>query len=385
MAKGRNLQRTVFYEKQDNMQNIIHNIFSNRVAQPRSILVIRLSSMGDVLLTTPLVRLLRKRFPEARLDVCISEEWHTIYHDNPHCTNVFTYKRSFSAQELQAWKHNIAASLLKTTGEARYDLIIDLQRNRRSRQIRRGLGAQVRKIRKYRLHKLALVYLKSNLHAKTIHITERYRETLPNLMLQDDGRGLDFGQAQVNQSKPSAADENIVRIAIAPGAHHATKRWLPEGFAETALLLTKRLELQGKATTILLIGGVADKSICAEVASHLADKVAVHNTSPNTSLAETAQILDSADILLCNDTGVMHLAAARGLPLVAIFGSTVPELGFAPFRVEHRIVQTALECRPCTHIGRATCPKGHFGCMRGVGGAEVAEAAWELLALKNVP
>lgn len=347
-----------------------------------SILIIRLSSMGDVLLATPLVRELRKRFPDARIDVCINEEWSDIFRHNPHCTNVFSYKRSWSRAEFFSWKQEIVRSLQETTDSACYDWVLDLQRNNRSRHIQRGLGQSIRRVSKHRLHKLALVYLKSNFHSKTLHVTERYRKTASELDVQDDGQGLEFwlhGE-HVPHSRTETAEMSTVRIALAPGAHHATKRWLPERFAKSALLLAERFQGEGKNCTIVLVGGKSDVALCAEVVSLLAGKVSVEDASGSASLAQTAELLDSCAVLLCNDTGVMHLASARGVPLVAIFGSTVPELGFAPFRVSHRIMQANnVGCRPCTHIGRETCPKGHFACMQLVTAGSVAEAAWELL------
>jgi heptosyltransferase-2 len=342
--------------------------------------------MGDVLLATPLVRELRKRFPDARIDICVNEEWSEIFRHNPYCNNVLAYKRSWSRAEFSSWKQEIVRSVKETTGSARYDWVLDLQRNNRSRHIRRGLGQTVRRISKHRLHKLALVYLKSNFHSKTLHVTERFRKAASALDVQDDGQGLEFwlrGE-DVPHSRTETAGTNTLRIGLAPGAHHATKRWLPERFAESALLLAERFQNEGKNCTIVLVGGKADTTLCAEVASLLAGKVSVEDASGSASLADTAELLDSCAVLLCNDTGVMHLASARGVPLVALFGSTVPELGFAPFRVAHRVMEADdVSCRPCTHIGRNSCPKGHFACMKLVTAGSVAKAAWELIHQKT--
>ena len=351
----------------------------------RSVLVIRLSSMGDVLLATMLVRELRTQFPDARIDVCVNEEWSDIFRYNPHCSSVHAYKRSFSRAEFSRWKKGIQQSLQETTGNTRYDWILDLQRNNRSRRIRSGLGKNVRRIKKHRVHKLALVHLKSNFHSKTLHSTERYRETASVLGVHDDGQGLEFWLPEENVLHlRQAIPTDIVRIALAPGAHHATKRWLPEHFAESALILTERLRREGRESEIVLLGGKADADLCASVASFLEGKVRLRNAYGASSLTDTARTLDSCALLLCNDTGVMHLAAARGVPLVAVFGSTVPELGFAPFRVPHRIAQATVDCRPCTHIGRESCPKGHFKCMKLVSAESVADAAWELVSRQEI-
>jgi heptosyltransferase-2 len=119
-------------------------------------------------------------------------------------------------------------------------------------------------------------------------------------------------------------------------------------------------------------------------------KLNISNHAGSYSLYETVRVLDRASVLLTNDTGVMHMAAARRVPVVAVFGSTVQQFGFAPFRVRHEVVEAARElvpCRPCTHIGRARCPKlsakKHFLCMTGIAPERVAEAALRLIGFET--
>ena len=110
------------------------------------------------------------------------------------------------------------------------------------------------------------------------------------------------------------------------------------------------------------MGGASDKNICQEILEKT-------NNFPNDfsgeiSILKTAEILSSCDLLVTNDTGVMHIAAARQVPIIAIFGSTTTDFGFAPYRIKHKIIEFDLNCRPCTHIGRSECPLKHFNFMK---------------------
>lgn len=338
-------------------------------------LIIRLSSMGDVLLATPFLRQVRAAYPYARIDVVVDERFAEIVRHNPHCNTVVGYTRTAGDDELSRLKN----SLLSALPRPRYDMVIDLQRNRHSRRLRRGMGRYVYRIYKARREKLALVYLKKNLYRRIVPVAERYRLTVRELRVDDDDGGLELWlpeEAGCEAYPPAVrTHEHRGRIAVAPGAFHATKRWLPERFAGAAAALARET-----GSDILLLGGPADNAVCETVASHIPDDITVTNASGSTSLYETARLLDTSDVLLTNDTGVMHIAAARQVPVVSVFGSTVREFGFAPYRVPSRVVEADVSCRPCTHIGRASCPRGHFYCMKLIEPAMVVQAARELLA-----
>ena len=226
---------------------------------PFSILLIRLSSLGDVLLTSPLARELRRAYSEATgerllLDVCTGAAESEIYRHNPHCDAVYAYNRSWSRGEIEAWKRDILAELAAREGAKRYDLVLDLQRNARSRRVRAGLGACVRVLSKPRLRTLALLALgaKARSLGALPHVVERYRDATKGAA-KDDGEGLEFWLpeeragavypplARIPPTPSVIADKSLVRIGIAPGAKHATKRWLPSYFAEAAALAGKRI------------------------------------------------------------------------------------------------------------------------------------------------
>lgn len=149
--------------------------------------------------------------------------------------------------------------------------------------------------------------------------------------------------------------------------------WLKERFAEVAVEV-----VQVHNAKVLLFGGSEDINRCTEIAEFVNTTVgseAAINLAGKLSLLETASALDFCDVVLCNDTGIMHLAAARQRNVVAIFGPTVKEFGFFPYGIHAVVVEHSdLPCRPCTHIGSAQCPKGHFRCMRDITVDQVLKA-----------
>lgn len=337
----------------------------------RSILVIRLSSMGDVIVATPLVRQLRATYPDAQIDVAVAERFADVWRYNPRVNTVF------------AIPSTPASAARASMTDARYDLVVDLQCNSRSRALRASIiaGRTVR-VSKHRLEKLALVYLKRR-PAVVTPITERYRNALAGVPLVEDQDGPEVWLEATSHQQIGPLERYSVdsskrsrflagsRIAVAPGAHHFTKRWPAEHFVE----LCKGLASQG--ATPVLLGGIGDVELCASIAQ--AADCGVEDRSGAASVQDTTLVLDTCALIITNDTGVMHLATARRLPVVAIFGSTVGDLGFAPYGVPHTIVEHDIACRPCSHIGRSACPRGHFLCMKAINADVVLGAAKELL------
>jgi heptosyltransferase-2 len=260
-------------------------------------------------------------------------------------------------------------------------MILDIHDSLRSRYVSAG-HPHVRRINKRKLARFLLIRTKRNLYHRfggSPGVAHRYLETVRDLGIEDDGKGLEL------YVPPSAnvEAENVLTghpspiVGIAPSAVHANKRWRPVGFAETAL------NLCGVGGTAVLFGSQEDRHLCS-IIEHMivAQKPEVHvlNTAGTTALPVAAALMDHCEIVISNDTGLMHLAAARGRKVVAIFGPTVREFGFFPFGTEFRVVEhRTLDCRPCTHIGLPDCPRGHFRCMNDITADMVTGAARELL------
>ncbi|MBC8145023.1 MAG: glycosyltransferase family 9 protein, partial [bacterium] len=181
----------------------------------------------------------------------------------------------------------------------------------------------------------------------------------------DDGDGLELHLG--NTLSPITATPKRRTIGLAPGARHFTKRWPADRYRELAQRLSN-----DDGARIVLFGGADDRSACASIAEGLQDVV---NLAGRTTLLESAAACDSCDVVVTNDSVMSHIASARRRPVIAIFGSTVQQFGFAPFRTPSTVVESVgLYCRPCTSIGRSECPEKHFRCMLDIAPEAVLSA-----------
>ncbi len=340
------------------------------------ILVIRLSSFGDIVLTSPLLRLLRIRYPLAQIDVLVKSVYADLVRFNPNLTNVLEMRRGDWA-ELQMLVNQIQSE--------RYDLLVDLHNSLRSRYIRVLAKAKRRVVIDKRvLARFALVKFKLNWYGSVVPVADRYLETCAPFGIQDDGKGLEMfiPDQTIETMATTMSKYRLTRfrnvIGFAPAAKHGTKRWLPERFSGLGTQLVN--EHQAK---ILVFGGKEDVTYCNDIAQMINMQVgaqAAESVAGEFSIIETAAALDYCTLVVSNDTGIMHLAQARGRNLVAIFGSTVKEFGFFPTSPNSRVIERSdVPCRPCSHIGRAGCPKGHFACMSAITVDEVMTSVRELI------
>jgi heptosyltransferase-2 len=331
---------------------------------PSSILIIRLSSLGDILFTSPLIRVLRKRFPQSQLHVLTSARYQKLLSHNPNLDKVITL--GSDAGLGQIW------SMGKQLRTAKYDTIIDLHGSLRSLIIRFRLHAScVLRFRKFRIQRAILIICKRNLYPDNHGMALWMMDAAKSLGAQDDGDGLDLFVSPEVESKVGErlgsrlGLENL--IAFAPGARHATKRWLLGGWRE----LAQKLISQSNAN-ILILGDAKEKQFGDEIVSAIGNRG--WNAAGELSLQESAAALSICRAVITNDSGIMHLGAARRIPVVAIFGPTVQAFGFYPFRVPFRIVERSLPCRPCSTKGPSRCPLGHFRCMRDISTDDVLKA-----------
>ncbi len=313
------------------------------------ILIIRLSSIGDIVLTTPLIRQARMAFPQARIDFLTRATFAELLLHNPYLSQVLT---------------------LEGFQPALYDLCIDLQNNFRSRWLRRALARHVTSYRKENWKKLLLIWFKWNLLAQSPPVPLRYLSTCQKFGIQDDGKGCDIFLSEASQRFAAAAIEAKTTLAVCYGAAHFTKRFPIDKLALVLNTLLNEQDIQ-----ILLLGGADNVALGKKLLTMLAYPERVKDFSGKCSLLETAALLARADAVLTNDTGLMHIGAAFQKPIVAVFGSSVREFGFTPFRTSYQILEReGLKCRPCSHIGRKSCPARHFKCMQEIDPLAVLQA-----------
>lgn len=330
------------------------------------VLVLRLSSIGDVLLATPFLRALRRAAPECEVHFAVRREYEDLLRDHPAVDRLITIDTAGGRRTLE--EVNLAFA------RERYDAVFDLHNSYRTRLLRNGLSQHTFVVNKRQFRRLALLRLKWNLYRADVPVPERYIETGARHGLVPDEHGLDLYLGE--DVAESAAAHMLQRgvpadrpcIALCPGSRHFTKRWPDDHVrALVALLLAHtdaHLLLLGDASDAVDMPGLAD-----------ADPRRVHDLRGALSLLESAAAMDRCAAVLANDSALMHIATARRRPVVALFGSTVREFGFFPYHADARVLEVqGLACRPCTHIGRSRCPRGHFRCMRDIAPDTVFEA-----------
>ena len=318
------------------------------------ILVLRFSSIGDIVLTTPVVRALARQVPGAEVHFATKPAYRGLLEANPYVARVHLLGGSLRelVQQLKAEK---------------FDYVVDLHHNLRTLLITRQLGVKSSRFDKLNWQKWLLVNAKID-RLPRVHIVQRYLAAAAPLGVHDDGQGLDYfipADQEIDLATlPAPFATGYVAVAI--GAQHATKRLPLEKLVELCQRLAPR--------PVILLGGPEDapvaQAIMAAVSqekslSHLVTQSLIANGCGRYSLHQSASLLRQAELVVSHDTGLMHIAAAFGRPIVSIWGNTVPEFGMYPFRTEYKVLEVpGLSCRPCSKIGFDKCPQGHFKCMR---------------------
>jgi len=342
------------------------------------VLVIRFSSVGDILLSSLLLRVFRKRFPGCRIDYLVKADYAELVRHNPHVSNVIEFPSGGTFGALNETRRRIT--------ETRYDLLLDIHDSVRSRYLCWG-QRRILRIDKRKMARFALVRTKLDLYrffGGAPSVAERYLEPLQHLGVKNDGEGLEVHLPEEAKQKAHAMLENPGGaahdpvIGMAPSALHANKMWPAENFAEAAIALW-----HNRHARFILFGSSRDRERCNTIEMMIKDRestAVVINTAGETTLMEAAALMDYCALVVTNDSGLMHLATARKRKVVAIFGPTVREFGFFPYAPDATVVEHSnLACRPCTHIGLSHCPKGHFRCMNEIAPADVTLAARRLL------
>jgi heptosyltransferase-2 len=335
---------------------------------PRKILIIRLSSIGDIILTTPVYRIVKKFSPYTEIHVITKQTYGELLSWSPYIDKLFLFNPQNNREELKRWRDKIKRE--------KYDFIADLHNNFRSHYLTADYPSKnVSRLKKYKKERFILVHFKKNLYKVIRSVPQRYIDVFRRWELRDDGQGLEiFWPEEVEKKIEKFFPGMMGFIAVAPDAAFATKQWPLERFAEAASLLHRR---SGKA--IVVIGGEVGEEKKMKLRELL--DIPFMDLRGKLSLLESIYLLSKASLLITNDSGPLHMAGSVKTPVVAIFGSTVKELGFFPYQNRYRVLEVKdLSCRPCSHIGRKKCPRRHFRCMTEISTEQVVEAARQLLA-----
>ena len=304
------------------------------------ILVVRFSSIGDIVLTTPVVRMLKKQL-NAQVHYLTKSSYVSLLKNNPYVDSVYQIDNSIS---------EVIADLKKE----KYDYVIDLHSNLRTQILKFRLGMPAKSFNKLNMEKFMLTNFKLDNMPK-IHIVDRYLETVKHLGVKNDNQGLDFFLSANDKMDISIFPKNYIVFVI--GGQHATKI-LPN---EKIISIIKKVN-----KPVLLVGGPEDAHRGEEIAK-ACDKVV--NTCGKYSILQSASLVQQATMVITHDTGMMHIAAAFNKKIYSVWGNTVPEFGMYPYlesEQSKRIEVKGLNCRPCSKIGYDKCPKGHFKCMQEI-------------------
>jgi len=331
------------------------------------ILILRMSSIGDIVLAFPFIRLLRKKFPEVRIDFVVKKEYEELLKSNRNISSIYSFNSQKGFKELKKLKKKIK--------QERYTYIFDIHRSLRSYYLRKFSGAKkVFLYKKYRIRRWLLIRLKLNLFNKITPVYKAYINSARKMGLVDDKLGFDFNidDRYIRKIDGLLEKENInsgdFLIGVCPGAGYENKCWTVEGFSKVCKFLISKLNAK-----VLLIGDKEDFNKGEMVSSSIGDKA--HNFCGRLSIMESAALISKCQLVIANDAGPMHIAEALNKKLVAIFGPTVEEFGYFPVNTNAVIVQKMLFCRPCSNNGWKRCYRIETECMKSISSEDVANVS----------
>ncbi len=323
------------------------------------LLLIRFSSIGDIVLTTPVLRSIRRQYPDAEIHFLVKQSFRPVIAANPYIDIIHTLDKDLN--------ENIAE--LKQIG---FDYIIDLHRNLRTLRVKKALKVPSLTFDKLNFRKWLYVNFKWKVMPDK-SIVDRYFEGLKELNIKNDGQGLDYfipENLQTSQDDiPMGHWAGFVGCVI--GGSYFTKQFPVAKWKEFVQLCPY---------PIILLGGPEDRDAGNEIAA--VDTAKVYNACSKFNITESADLVKRARVVVSNDTGLMHIAAAFKKPIVSLWGNTTPEMGMFPYYGFNNLNQNVsqlsvmmevkqLSCRPCSKIGYDKCPRKHFKCMNNIAVAPI--------------
>ncbi len=314
-------------------------------------LVIRLSSIGDIVLTTPVVRCLKQQVPNAEVHFLTKKQFIPVLKANPHLDGIHEY--------------NGTAAVLRLIKDNGFHYIIDLHNNLRTALIKSRSPVIAFSFKKLNIQKWLLVNFKKDI-MPDVHIVDRYLDTLKLFDVVNDNKGLDYFIPPEDEVEPAGLPEAFGKgyILFAIGANHSTKRLT----TEKIIAVCKQINLP-----VLLAGGPEDAARGDLIAGSVGKLIL--NVCGRYNINQSASLVRQARVVISHDTGLMHIAAAYKKKIISVWGNTIPRLGMAPYMPdsESAVFEVGgLKCRPCSKIGYDKCPKGHFKCMKEQDEKEIA-------------
>ena len=319
------------------------------IGKNSKVLIVRFSSIGDIVLTTPIVRTV-KQTHSCEVHFLTKEKFRQVVEFNPSIDKLYTISREIT---------EISSSLKKE----KYDLIIDLHKNLRTIRLKLALGVPSISFDKINVQKWLRVKTRINILPK-IHLVDRYFQSMKRIDVANDGNGLEYyhGLTEYDTAQFLPTEPYV---ALVLGATYYTKR-----IQESKL----RIIISTTRLPCVLLGGADVADIAASLE---ADSKNVVNLCNKLTLNQSAATVLNSRYTITGDTGLMHIAAAYKVPTMVLWGSTAYELGMYPYHGDNydipvvHIVNRKISCSPCSKIGRDICPKGHFKCMLEIDDSDI--------------
>lgn len=306
----------------------------------KKILVVRLSSFGDIVLSFPLIKKLKEIFPGSEIHYLTKNNYREVAELNPYLNKIISYEGSLM-------------NTRRTIKKEHYDLIIDIHKNFRSIIVSFLNAAKVKRYNKENFKKFMLVKFKLNLFKEVIPVYKKYMLTVSEFINES---GTEYSNTELIFDRERIYKDDYVLVS--PSSRHFTKTYPVIKFiAYINSQSNKKFIITGD-------GSETDNIICRLIEANCSNVI---NLCGKLNINELANVIFYSDFVICNDSAILHLAEALGKKAVAIFGSTVKEFGFFPQLKNSKVLEiNDLKCRPCTHIGRESCPEGHFKCMEKI-------------------
>ena len=321
------------------------------------ILVFRLSSIGDIVLTTALLRCLRNTFPEAQIDFVVKKQFADILRCVPFVSNVIELDSKKGFSELRAIRNRLK--------NEHYDVALDIHKNWRSMFVCNTIGAkQVFRFNKHVFRRWVLTTFHKDIYKEVRPVYLRFIDAAQQIGVAPDGKYTELVvPEQLSKSmKDIFTQANISFekriIALCPGASFSNKQWQVEKFQQLAKRVVTEFDAQ-----VILLGGKKESEICETIAN---ESGAV-SFAGKFDLSQSIAALRMVSLTIANDTGMLHVSEALGVPVVGIYGPTARQFGYFPILSPSKVAQIEnLPCRPCTKMGMNHCPKKHFSCMNDI-------------------
>jgi len=326
----------------------------------KKILIIRFSSIGDIVLTTPVIRIIKNQLSESEVHYATKTEYESILTANPYIDKIHLLEDDIS-------------DFIKRLRTEHFDYIIDLHNNLKSFIIKNAIHGKVGSFDKLNIQKWLLVNFKLNMMPNK-HIVERYVAAAKMLGVQMDQAGLDYFIPHKDEVEDDWLPEDYRRniVVFATGAKFNTKRLPKEKIIEICDKINKPVILLGGKEDAEMGGYVEDffekrnqNEPFEKGLKDLNKKTIVFNGCGKFNLNQSASVIKKSVAVFTHDSGLMHIAAAYGKEIYSIWGNTVPDFGMYPYRTKFTVFENnSIGCRPCSKIGHSKCPLGHFKCMK---------------------